>query len=243
MDIEQIITPGKDTRQLYFNNDNSRVEIYQNQEHTWLMIDGIVQSAINNQPPFRPVLPHSLVMLLPLIHDVKPQSILELGGGGLSTQRYVRTSFPQIEFISCELNQGLTDTVRACFPGSESLTVVTEDAHALTSRFASQQKKFDWVMIDLYDGGECAIEHRQQLLKDCQIILSEGGWLIFNHLSAVKHDLDTFSDELTEMFSERPYVFAVPGMQNHIFMLRVSRGLYQNEFSFPAAVDNTNLNR
>lgn len=238
MDIAQTITPGPQSRQLYLRNDKFRTEIYQDQQHTWLLIDDVVQSAIENKPPYRPILPHSLIMLLPLIHDTPPTRVLELGGGGLSTQRYVTHGFPASNFISCEVDAELTRAVLQCFPGSRKLEVVNKDAHQLVEELVANQQKFDWIMIDLYDGEDCAIIDRHNLLAQCQKLLNENGWLIFNHLSNDATALSELSDELKNNYGKRPYLFPVPEMQNHIFMVRYG----DQNFQFPAAIEQSNLN-
>lgn len=238
MDIAQTITPGPKSRQLYLRNDQFRTEIYQDEQHTWLVINDVVQSAIENRPPYRPILPHSLVMLLPLIHDKAPNTVLELGGGGLSTQRYVRHAFPQAHFVSCELDENLTKAVRRCFPGSQDLNVVNRDAHLLVAELVAQKSVFDWILIDLYDGENCAIQNRLELLRNCQKLLSDQGWLIFNHLSSDPDTLLKLSSELLNLFGKAPYQFQVPDMQNHIFMIRTGK----QQFAFPSAVEQNNAN-
>lgn len=224
--------------QVYFlQTDDLRIEVLQNQHHIWLEVDGIVQSAFTREPPYRPVLSHSVIMMLPLIHDVEPASILELGGGGQSTQRYLSLTHPEIDFESIEYSQDVINATLNCLPLPEVLNIKQADAFECITDYAKLKREFDWVMIDLFQGSiSPGMATQASFLENVRKLISPQGWLIFNCLSNELESLRKVQLAIESAFDQPVKVFAAPGMVNHIFMLKRNAS-----FEFPEEIEQHNL--
>ena len=238
MNLAQTLTPNKDSRQLYFLRSNGlQIEILRDDKHIWLLVNEVVQSAIELKPPYRPILPHCLVMLLPLIHLREPRSILELGGGGLSFQRYLAHAHPGIAFTSVECNQDIIAAVQSNFPQSESLKVAHSDAFEYLRRCVKQQETFDWLIVDLFQGAQSPLENETEAyLPQLFDAVESEGWLILNCLNPDKAWLQSLCRMIEELVGAPPYLFAVPQMQNHIVFVHNGPGA-----QFPEQVVQFNL--
>ena len=242
MNLAQTLTPDGNTQQLYLHNtDTGRMEILQNDSHVWLLLDGVVQSAIERTPPYRPILPHSLVMLLPLIHDKVPKRVLELGGGGLSCQRYLRHTQPSIEFTSVEANNTVIQAVTQYFPASEQLNVVHGDGFDAIAKQAASGQTVDWIMLDLSHDAELPLDDEHPaLLNHIVQALAWDGWLIVNCMVQTEEARLALCATLTRVFSVRPHLFAVPDMLNHIILVQKTPK-ESNQFRFVQDLERHNL--
>ncbi len=228
----------KSNPQHEFNNmPQMRIEALQNQHHIWLEINGVVQSACEKQPPFRPVMAHTLVMFLPQIHDAVPTSILELGGGALTAQRYFSKTQPHIKFITVEYSQKVIDAVAQVFPESWALNVVCDNAFNYLKTAKSNKLTFDWLMVDLFNGAESPPEvFSREFFESATTLINVSGWLIFNCLENDHSVLSILLGNIKMAFGKAPKVFAVPGMKNHIIMVKKSEA-----FNFPDDIENHNI--
>jgi len=234
MNLAQTLQPDRDCQQLYLlQTENGRIEILQKDQHIWLRIDDVVQSAMERQPPYRPILPHTLIMMLPLIHHKVPGKVLELGGGGQSCQRYFQHTQPNIQFLSVELNLDVIQAVQQYFPASEALNIVNADAFEFVAELALTKEKYDWIMIDLFHGAESPFNAKHHdFIHHIHRCLAEDGWLIINCLTPSVSEHQALCDKLFDTFQIRPHLFAVPEMQNYIIMLQKN-----NQFIFPSEIE------
>ncbi len=221
MNLAQTLTPNKDCCQLYFlRSNNTKIEIVSNDKHIWLLLDDVVQTAIERCPPYRPILPHCLIMLLPLLHHKEPDTVLELGGGGQSFQRYLKQTHPTISFTSIELNPDVNRAVKANFPASDNLNVIQGDAFDYLQHYISQGRTFDWLIVDLFIGAHSPIEaaearHFNHMFR----CIKHQGWLLLNCLKPDLKWLRKICQQLENIFNAQPYLFAVPQMQNHVILI------------------------
>lgn len=239
MKLAQTLSPENSDQILFFQKNNNRtLVIHKNKTLIWLTVDDIIQSAIQHTPPYRPVLPHCYVMLLPLLYDEKPKNVLELGAGGLSLQRYINQAHPDIMMTSVENDKQIIDTVREYFPDSQNLIVIQQDAYSYIDNMSENGTKFDWLIIDLFYGADSPIHNESELFfkKVCGLI-SEGGWLIVNILTKDKTKLDELNRVIKKATNATVYLFAVPEMQNHIFLIKLGK----HHFTFPTDVEKENL--
>lgn len=239
MNLTQILMPDENTRQIYLlNSAVGRIQVFKNHQHTWMTIDDVVQSAIQNEAPYRTVLPHNIVMMLPLIHDRVPNSVLELGGGAQSNQRFLKACYPNLDFTSVELNKDVIEASNQYFPLAEKMNIVQQDAFEYVAQCVQQKKQFDWILVDLFKGADSPVDHAPHAffdqLKKC---LSEQGWLIINCLNTTEKIRHELSDKLAHCFDITPHRLPVPDMLNQIFMLRKDK-----PFIFPPDIEKCNLN-
>lgn len=238
MKLAQTLSPENSKQILYLNKqDNDSIVVYENDEMIWLTFNDVLQSAIYKEAPYRSALPHSYVMLLPLLHDKEPAKVLELGAGALSMQRYLKAAYPSIEMISVEYNEKIIELSKDYFPVFDQLEVKHADAFKYIDQLIEENNEYDWVMVDLFYGVDSPMhEAPKTFIKKLTNLVCQNGWLIVNILTKDKLKLE----ELTRIFSEsvagKTYLYSVPEMQNHIFLIK-----FNPDFAFPLEVEQHNL--
>lgn len=234
MNLAQILSPDKQAKVVYMNNNSgNRISIYQNENYTWLLVQDVIQSAIENQKPYRPILSHCFVMLLPMLHHKTPESILELGGGALSIQRYLSYAHPSIKVTSVEKSQRILDLVDDYFPAINHPSIVKQDAFSFIDSAHQNQTRYDWIISDLFQGDQWPILMKNKpLFKQLFDLIKPNGWLIINSLIDNDEELAQLGDYLKQVFNNKHYIFAVPHMKNHILMVNKIP-----DFSFPEEIE------
>ena len=238
MNLAQILQADQHYQQVYFSQqDDNRIEIFKNEHYMWLNMNHVVQSAIELTPPYRPALPHSMVMLLPLIHDRVPSKVLELGGGAQSTQRYLNHSQKDVQFTSIESDSDVTKLVRDIFPGSNNLNIIEADAFEYLDLSVKDKQTYEWLIVDLFHGAESPINAKHKnFLQQVHLCLQGNGWLILNCLYPDADKRAGLVKQITQVFGHSPHMFAVPKMQNHILLIKK-----KEKFSFPSDIEQYNL--
>ena len=191
MKLAQTLSPENSKQILYMNKqDGESIVVYENDELIWLTYDDILQSAIYKEAPYRSVLPHSYVMMLPLLHDNEPEVILELGAGALSTQRYLKSAYPDIKMRSVEYNEKIIEVSKQYFPAYEQLDVLHADAFTYVDELIEDKAKVDWLMVDLFYGVDSPIHDAPKAFIDKLVqLVNKDGWLILNVLTKDKSKL------------------------------------------------------
>lgn len=237
MKLAQTLTPDNRNKTVFLNKSAAgEIKIQQTKHETWLFVDDIAQSAIANEPPFRPLFPHTYVMLLPLSYDVEPNSILELGGGGLSINRYLSHSRPSITITSVEKYQAVVDAVETHFPTLTPLNVVSDEAFSFLRQHNSAN--FGWIIVDVFNGADSGLnDDIEQLLQLAFARLVTNGWIIFNALDTSASNIASLNSAFERAFGHRPFRFAVPNMQNQIMM-----ATRNPDFQFPPEILDHDLN-
>lgn len=238
MKLAQTLSPENSKQILYMSKqEDESIIVYENDEMIWLTCDDVLQSAIYKAAPYRSVLPHNYVMLLPLLHDQEPSTILELGAGALSTQRYLTTVYPAIDMLSVEYNEKIISLSKDYFPVFDQLNVKHADAFQYIDELIKQNNQYDWVMVDLFYGVESPIHDTPKpFIKKLTQLICQNGWLIINVLTKDKQKLEELSQIFFELVAVKVYLYAVPEMQNHIYLIK-----FDPDFAFPAEVEQHNL--
>ena len=237
MKLAQTLSAENSKQVLYLHKDMEKTIVaHKNDELIWLTYNDVIQSAITIEPPYRSVLPHNYIMLLPLLYDKEPKSILELGAGALSTQRYLKLTHPSIKMLSIESDEEVLEACNQCFPMSYDLNVKCTDAYLYVSELQAKQKKYDWLMVDLFHGADSPVhESPLSFLQSLISITDDGGWLILNILTKDQAKLNKLGLTLSQLNAGKLYIYAVPEMQNHIFLVSKNR-----DFCFPAEIEQQN---
>ena len=249
MDVAQFQFSSEANQQVYFYQSTElRIEVLQNQHHIWMEINGVIQSACQNKAPYRPVLPHILAMFLPYNHHKIPSSVLELGGGGQSVQRYFAQTQASVEFTSIEYDQDVIDTVKNYMPGGDDLNIIKADAFEFIAQALNDKLQYDWVVVDLFHGAESPTKvFSSEFFLDCYKITKQDGWLVFNCLRSEPEILTSLVETVNECFDTKSKLFAVPGMKNHILLAYKSPELqgalmeHIETFNFPDEIEIHNL--
>jgi len=237
MNLAQTLSPDTEGKIIYMNSsENGRIIIYKNEKYTWLVVDDVIQSAIENTLPYRPVLSYCFVMLLPIIHHKVPDSILELGAGGLSIQRYLSHAYPSIKMTSIENNQEVLSVVDENFPAINNPSVIKQNAFNFIESALANTEKFDWIMCDLFQGDQSPVLIKSQTLyKQLFELINPNGWLIINCLTQSDEEIEQLGTFLKHTFNNKHYVFSVPEMMNKVLMVNKI-----NHFSFPEGIEECN---
>lgn len=238
MKLAQTLSPENSKQILYMNKqDDDTIIVYENDEMIWLTFNDVLQSAIYKEAPYRSVLPHSYIMLLPLLHDKEPSKVLELGAGALSTQRYLKAAYPAIEMLSIEYNEKIIELSKDYFPAYAQLNVKHADAFKYIDQLIEDNNEYDWVMVDLFYGVESPIHDAPEaFIEKLAKLVCQNGWIIVNVLTKDKEKLEELTQIFNTLEAVKTYVFAVPEMQNHIFLIK-----FNPDFAFPLEVEQYNL--
>lgn len=239
MKLAQTLTPDNQNKTIYMVKSSfGNIEIRQSESQTWLLVNNVVQTAIENASPYRSLLPHNYVMLLPLNYDSEPDSILELGGGGLFINRYLSHSRPGIEVTSVDCCAEVIESVKTHFPASDNLTIVESDAIDYVDNLILKRRTFDWIIVDIFIGESNKLATTQQaIFAKINQCLNQSGWLVINILDTTEQTVSKLNQVIINVFGQTAFRFAVPQMQNQIMML--CKG---SDFEFPAAIAQHNLN-
>lgn len=238
MKLAQTLSPENSKQILYMNKqDEESLIVYENDELIWLTCNDILQSAIYKVAPYRSALPHSYVMMLPLLHDKAPATILELGAGALSAQRYLKAAYPEIEMLSVEYNEKIIDISKHYFPAFEQLNVLHADAFVYVDELIKKERKVDWLMVDLFYGVESPIHQAPKpFINKLARLVNQQGWLIVNVLTKDQGKLKELNQLFHLIGNVKVYLYAVPEMQNHIFLIK-----FDPNFAFPNEIEQHNL--
>lgn len=237
MKLAQTLSAENSKQVLYLHQDTEKtIVVNKNDELIWLTYNDVIQSAITIEPPYRSVLPHNYVMLLPLLYDKEPKSILELGAGALSTQRYLKLTHPNINMLSIEADEEILKACNQCFPLSNELNVKLTDAYLYVNAIHDKQS-YDWLIVDLFHGADSPVhESPLSFLRSLLTVINDDGWLILNILTKDQAKLKKLGLTLSELNAGKLYIYAVPEMQNHIFFISKNR-----DFCFPQEIEQQNL--
>ena len=237
MNLAQTQYPDKEAKLIYMSDCSSdQITIYKNEKYTWLLVSDVVQSAIENKLPHRPIISCYFVMLLPLLHHKIPDTILELGGGGLSIQRYLSYAYPSIKMTSVEENVDILTAVNSFFPPINKPSITQQNAVEFINSAEKSKKKFDWVLTDLFHGDQSPdFVKSKGFYRQLFELIKPNGWLIINFLTNSSEEIETLGEYITSTFNKKCYVFPVPEMMNKILMVNKI-----NDFSFPAEIEDCN---
>lgn len=234
MNLAQTLSFDGPAQLIYMSKGaGERITIYKNQNHTWLLVNDVLQSAVENQAPYRPAISYFWVMLLPLLHHKVPSSVLELGGGGLSIQRYLSHAYPSISVKSIEKCSETIAAVDNYFPRILNPSIIHQDAFSWVDKAVLNQQQFDWILTDLYMADHALItSNNMSVLNQLHSLVAKGGWLVMNCLTDDVNELHLMGLRLSEVFNNKHYIFAAQQTENHIIMINKL-----DSFNFPKEIE------
>ncbi|WP_421354178.1 spermidine synthase [Aeromonas veronii] len=127
-----------------------RLTVQENDQHRWLEIDGVVQSAMSLADPAALCLPHQRVIacLLP----EQAGQILELGLGGGDLTRHLSQRWPSAHHECVDLDEEVLTVYQQFFQHQESderAAPALHQADALAFLEQSEQQ-YDLILLDLF---------------------------------------------------------------------------------------------
>ncbi|MCG8432759.1 MAG: fused MFS/spermidine synthase [Gammaproteobacteria bacterium] len=121
-----------------------------------------------------------------LLVNPNPKSVLIAGLGGGSIPRVFREVFPDTQVDVIEIDPAVVRVAEEYFDfqAGANINVVVQDARVYIKRALKQNKKYDYIILDAYNG-EYIPEHlmTKEFLEECRELLTDNGVLIANTFS------------------------------------------------------------
>lgn len=188
--------------------------VYRNSRYTWLTLDNVVHSVMDNSNHHKLLLPHLHTIGLLAAPEYEPKRLLELGLGGGSFFRFCKHYFPNSEFTCVEHDPLVVDLFNQFFnPDELPISIRLEDALQFVKNASSGY--YDWILVDLY-----GIDHGPSFLMDESFyqmlnrILSQNGKILINFLGKDNKEKEQLLRPVCSEFSNRLTVVAVPKFLN-----------------------------
>ena len=160
------------------------LEIREDPQFRWLLLDGVVQSVLRHALPEELCLPHQHILqaLLP----AQARQILHLGLGGGDFLRWLHHRYPGVQQTAVDLNAPVLDIYQRYFRQQEQPALYCEDAFAWLSQ---HQQQYDLILIDLFrDDGSPAPLFQHETYRHLQRLLSPEGRVIVNLLPRTEQE-------------------------------------------------------
>ncbi|NCB56885.1 MAG: SAM-dependent methyltransferase [Gammaproteobacteria bacterium] len=174
-------------------NGEQLLEIRADRHFRWLLLDGVVQSVLQQATPGELCLPHQRI--LQALMPAQAAQVLHLGLGGGDLLRWLHHRYPGVQQTAIDLNAQVIDIYQRFFQQEEQPRLHCQDAFAW---LGSGHQQYDLILIDLFsdDGSPAALfqsatyEHLQQhIAPDGRVIVNllprtEQEWQQVQHLLA-----------------------------------------------------------
>ncbi|KAE9623129.1 methyltransferase domain-containing protein [Aeromonas veronii] len=191
-----------------------RLTVQENDQHRWLEIDGVVQSAMSLANPATLCLPHQRVIacLLP----ERPEQILELGLGGGDLTRHLSQRWPDARHECVDLDEEVLTVYQQFFQhqahdGQAVPTLHQADALAFLEQ---SEQQYDLILLDLFSqDGNPLLLFQEQLYRALAPRLC--GTLVINLLPRTALEL-THALTLIEQWIGPATPYPVAGLINVI---------------------------
>lgn len=194
------------------------MSVRQNSRYRWLEIANTIQTVMDLSKPYNPVLPHMHGMLLSLYYASEPKSILELGLGGGSLQRFFTHHFTECNIQSVEIDHKIIEYFNAFFANGvpNPLQKVTqEDAQEAIKQFHD----IDMLFVDLFSGNAPpSFINDKTFYENCFNALSKDGIIVINLLPVAEIQTFDVEDLLTEIGGYPPAILSIPKYKNRILI-------------------------
>lgn len=132
------------------------------------------------------VFPYAKMVLTSLLVRDNPERILIIGLGGGTLVHTFTTLFPDVEIVVIEIDEAVVRVAEEYFDfkPNERVQVEAVDGRVYVKRAALRQEKFDFVILDAFNG-EYIPEHlmTQEFLEEVKQLLPEDGLVIANTFS------------------------------------------------------------
>lgn len=126
------------------------LEVRQQGDLRWLHFGGhAIQAMMRMDKPEELLLPYNVAMLGALLFAPHPQSLLNLGLGSGSFERFFRARLPHIRVTSVESSAAVIDTAKQFFLIPEKQNIFHQSAEDFLTR---HKKKYDLIFCDMFEG-------------------------------------------------------------------------------------------
>ncbi|MEM0516149.1 fused MFS/spermidine synthase [Pseudoalteromonas sp. YIC-827] len=200
----------------WYHQGGTRLEVRQEQEFRWLLLNHTLQSVIVANQPQRLLLPHLHILAQYWQTLKKPQRVLELGLGGGAIRNYLQQSYPEAELISVEHNAQVIHCYKRFFSAGQSDNLCCLDAEQALNRCG----RFDWLILDLFSELDAPLFLFQQRFYELlSAALAPHGYVFINFLAHHPSQLTRLEQLLRATFGKAAKVISVPGYVNHLLFI------------------------
>jgi len=170
------------------DNNGHLIEVREYQKFRWMQIGSRdLQALVHVDDPARPLLNTNQAMLAALLFCPSPQSMLNLGLGGGSFERFFTHAFPKLSMTSVELNTAVVGLARKFFFLPPHYPVVIECAENYLARGSNQ---YDLIFCDVFDSRDHpSFLSNADFYGHCHRCLSTRGVLALNLAPKTRDEL------------------------------------------------------
>jgi len=154
----------------------------------WMHFGGdAIQAMLVLGDPVRPIIPYQINMLVALLLNPDPGSLLNLGLGGGSFERFFSAFMPVLSLTSVELNPDVIQLQRDYFSIPGSASVIQSDAGSYLSSCA---ESYDVILCDIFEQTDIPSSLGQDsFYADAFRLLTTNGVLAINLLPHTEAEL------------------------------------------------------
>jgi len=191
-----------------------QVRVREHENVRWMQIGSDhIQAIIDVSQPEEPLAISNQVMLLALIFQSQPHTVLNLGLGGGSLERFFLSHFPNTRMTSVEVSETVIDIARDYFFLPTEHEVITQSAPTYMAR---NKEQFSIIFTDIFIQGshpQCLFD--SVFYRDCYRSLTESGVLVINSVPGSESELGQLLAALREHF-DTVAIFNAPDSSNYI---------------------------
>lgn len=141
------------------------------------------QSCMDRNAPRKMVFPYAHMMMLSLLFNPEPETILVVGLGGGTLPVALRELYPDAVIDVVEIDPAVKTVAETYFGFAEDerMRVILQDARVFTKRAAGRDRRYDLIMLDAFNG-DYIPEHlmTKEYLEETAGLLTPGGVLAAN---------------------------------------------------------------
>lgn len=155
--------------------------------------------------------------LAALAHNPNPKRVLILGLGGGVLSGLIHQLSPQSEIISVDIDPAVVKLAKQYFSYEENNKVKTaiQDARVYVKRALLKQEKFDWIILDAFNG-DYIPEHLMtyEFLDEVKQLLNPNGLVSANTFST--SDLYDYESNTYQAVYKKIWTFRAPTRGNRV---------------------------
>jgi len=154
----------------------------------WMHFGGdAIQAMLALEDQVHPIIPYQINMLVVLLLNPDPASLLNLGLGGGSFERFFSAFMPGLPLTSVELNSDVIQLQRDYFPIPGSASVIQSDAGSYLTGCA---ESYDVILCDIFEQADIPSSLGQDsFYADAFRLLTTNGVLAINLLPQTEAEL------------------------------------------------------
>lgn len=217
--------------ELLFQHQSEKglIEIYQNNDHRILKLNGIEQSRLDTSSPNKLASDLDFYFLASLLFNDSPQNVLLAGLGGGSIASFLHHKKPEMTGYAIEINPLISDITKKYFQfPTNNWSIETVDIK--NYQFNNHSQDIDLVFLDI---GEKDLSPdwltSRKMLSQLKNVLNEQGVLIINLLV---DNADEFNHKVTtirQTFNAQTLCASIPQHKNIVVYAFNNRPVYHSK--------------